>query len=93
MAKAMGECTAHVKDAEIQLVVFRRQYLQRVSVHAIQFPDDALLRVWEVQEWIAEFVQNASSLAPFPQHDKVFLKKLQLQIERAVQHAEEPVCI
>lgn len=78
-------------DEKTSLVVFRRQYMQRLNIKELHFPLNALLAQWDVQEWLwhaVDFVQHYHS---YPSYDKAFLKTLQLKLEQAVESVAEPV--
>ena len=87
----VGKFLDCLPNAELQLARFRRQYLQRLDVKQVRFPDPALLRIWEVQEWVWSFIETNQRESPCPQYEKLFLKQLQLKLEDAVKDAEEPV--
>ena len=92
-----GDLAEYVKisfpEHELSLVRFRRQYYQRLSVNEIAFPPAQILACYEAQQWIWNFVQQAQILSPNTTHDQTFLKRLLLQIEKAVQNFEnDQVC-
>ncbi len=80
------------KDGEQQLVLFRRQYLQRLHMKYIDWPEPRLLRIYDVQRWLFFLIEESVQRRPYPQHDKSVLKELAQRIEHAVADIEEPVC-
>lgn len=80
------------KDAESNLVLFQRQFAQRLDLPLIKWPENALLRIYDVQIWLYNVVEEAHHERPQPSYDRRFLKMLVSKIEEAVQDAEEPVC-
>lgn len=81
------------KDGEQQLVLFRRQYLQRLDVKTISWPESSLLEILDVQRWLFCFIDESMRSRPYPQYDKIFLKELVKRLEQAVEDMEEPVCL
>ena len=80
----------HFPDAEHQLVVFRRQFFQRIDVKHINWPAAELLRMYDVQRWIFSLTQDRWHSEVRTRQDYDVLAELVKRIEVAVQEAEEP---
>lgn len=77
--------------AESKLVVFRRQYLQRIEVKRLHFPPSQLLASYDVQQWIWLFVYDMHEKCSWHQYEEMFLKTLIEKMDDAVTDAIEPV--
>lgn len=80
-------------SGEQQLVIFRRQYLQKLDLKHITFPSRELLQIYDVQRWMHSFMSNppADEFDEFhPKSDHDILNELVKRIEKAVSDAEEP---
>jgi len=79
-------------DAEASISVFHRQYLQRLDVSLLKWPEEALLRIYDLQIWLYQTVEETMETRPHPSYDRRCLKALVSKIEMSVQDADEPVC-
>jgi len=79
------------KDAEHCLVIFHRQYLQRLDLSLFKWPGEALLCIYDVQRWVFELMVKRNVRSPHPSYDKRFAKMLVSRIETAVENTEERV--
>jgi 2-polyprenyl-3-methyl-5-hydroxy-6-metoxy-1,4-benzoquinol methylase len=77
-------------QGERQLVLFRRQYLQKLDIKHITFPPRELLQLYDVQRWIYTFVRDPPADEYRPKSDHDILNELVKLIEEAVKDAEEP---
>lgn len=77
-------------EGEQQLILFRRQYLQKLPFKHITFPPSELLQLYDVQRYLYTFLCDppASEFRPKLDHD--VLAELVKRIESAVASAEEP---
>ena len=79
-------------DAATTLVLFARQYAQRLPVRQLDFPSAHLLRSYQVQHWLwCQAVSGMHQSCPWPKYDKVFLETLQKKLEDAVHDTTDPV--
>jgi len=73
------------------LVVFRRQYLQRLDLSILRWPEKALLCTYDVQIWLFDLMVKTRKEMSHPSYDRRFAKMLVSRIEAAVENTEEPV--
>lgn len=77
-------------DAIKDLVIFRRQYLQRINVKHITWPSAELLRIYDVQRWIYQWIASFMPTESNTKQEYNVLSELLRRIELAVKDAEEP---
>jgi hypothetical protein len=77
-------------QGEQQLVLFRRQYLQKLDIKHISFPPLELLQLYDIQRWIYRFVRDPPADEYRPKSDHDILNELVKRIEQAVKDAKEP---
>ena len=75
---------------EQELVIFRRQYLQKLDLKHISFPSRDLLQIYDIQRWIHSFICVPPPDEFHPKSDHDILNELVKRIEEAVTDAEEP---
>jgi len=75
---------------EQELVIFRRQYLQKLDLKHITFPSRELLQLYDIQRWIHSFICSPPADEYHPKSDHDILNELVKRIEEAVSDAEEP---
>jgi len=77
-------------SGEQELVIFRRQYLQKLDLKHITFPSRELLQLYDIQRWIHSFICSPPADEFHPKSDHDILNELVKRIEEAVTDAEEP---
>lgn len=89
IAQLQAEIQAKFPVALAQLVVFRRQYLQRLENKHLAWPSEQLLAIYDVQRWIYGFVTNPWHAKSRTRQDTEVLIELVKRIEHALIDAEE----